>query len=170
MLYSSLIKHQELFAWRKYPMVDKSFELMEKMYIEFSKRFASLESGQQKLDSRIDKLDNRMDKLDNNMSNLDNSTSNLDIRMSNLDSRMSNLDSIMSSLDRRMSKVETTLEHDIKANLQALHERTWDNTLKLKEHNEKLESIENKIDILAMSLNSQDKRIELVESRRKKVR
>ena len=34
----------------------------------------------------------------------------------------------------------------------------------------RLESIESKIDVLAMSVNSQDKRLEIVESKRKKAK
>jgi len=109
-------------------MSDKSFELMEKMYVEFSKKFASLESGQNEITQRLD------------------------------------------SLEAGQKKLETILEHDIKTKLQAVYERASDNTDKLEEHTERLETIENKIDILAMSINSQDKRLEVVESKRKKAK
>ena len=84
--------------------------------------------------------------------------------------RLDSLETGQKKLDNRMSKIETSLEHDIKTNLQALHERAGDNTVKLGDHTERLETIENKIDILAMSINSQDKRLEIVESRRKKAK
>jgi len=102
----------------------------------------------------------------NNSQRLD----NLESGQNKLEHRMGTIDNRMSKIDNRMSKIETTLEHDIKAKLQALHERTGDNTVKLGEHTERLESIENKIDILAMSINSQDKRLEVVESRHKKAK
>ncbi|KUO68679.1 MAG: hypothetical protein APF77_14840 [Clostridia bacterium BRH_c25] len=76
----------------------------------------------------------------------------------------------LDSLESGQKKIETILEHDIKTKLQAVHERAGDNTVKLGEHTERLESIENKIDILAMSINSQDKRLEVVESRHKKAK
>lgn len=93
-------------------MEDKSFELLEKMYSEFSKRFEKLEIGQRKL--------------------------------------------------------ETVLENDIKVNLQALHERSEANTAKLDEHTHQLADINNKLDYLALSVNSQDKRLGVVESSRRK--
>ena len=61
-----------------------------------------------------------------------------------------------------MSRFETILDHDIKSKLQAVHERAGDNTAKLEEHSKELEAIESKIDILAISINSQDKRLEVV--------
>jgi chromosome segregation ATPase len=76
----------------------------------------------------------------------------------------------LDSLETGQKKIETILEHDVKTKLKALHERAGDNTVKLGEHTERLDSIESKIDILAMSINSQDKRLEVVESRRKKAK
>lgn len=63
----------------------------------------------------------------------------------------------LDSLEAGQKKLETTLEHDIMKKLQAVHERAGDNTDKLRDHTERLESIERKIDILAMSINAQDK-------------
>ena len=60
----------------------------------------------------------------------------------------------LDSLETGQKKLETVLEHDIKSKLQALHERADDNTDRLVDHTERLENIENKIDILAMSINS----------------
>jgi len=125
--------------------IDKVYDLMEKVYVE---------------------LQDTKKEVKNNSQEVKNSSQRLD----NLESGQNKLEHRMGTIDNRMSKIETTLEHDIKAKLQALHERTGDNTVKLGEHTERLESIENKIDILAMSINSQDKRLEVVESRHKKAK
>lgn len=75
----------------------------------------------------------------------------------------------LDKLESGQRKVETTLENDIKTNLQALHERAEGNTSKLDdEHSEKLNTIENKLVYLALSVNSQDKRLETIEVLRKK--
>lgn len=66
-------------------------------------------------------------------------------------------------MEAGQKKLEAILEHDIKKKLQAVHERASDNTAKLEEHSKRLENIENKIDILAMSINAHDKRLEVVE-------
>jgi chromosome segregation ATPase len=73
----------------------------------------------------------------------------------------------LDKLESGQRKVETTLENDIKTNLQTLHERAEGNTSKSDEHSEKLNNIENKLDYLALSVNSQDKRLETVEVLRK---
>jgi len=125
--------------------IDKVYDLMEKVYVELQDTKKEVKNNSQRLD-------------------------NLESGQNKLEHRMGTIDNRMSKIDNRMSKIETTLEHDIKAKLQALHERTGDNTVKLGEHTERLESIENKIDILAMSINSQDKRLEVVESRHKKAK
>jgi len=76
----------------------------------------------------------------------------------------------LDNLETGNKKLESILEHDIKGKLQALHERAGQNTDKLIEYSKRLESIENKMDILAMLINSQDKRLELVESKHKKAK
>jgi hypothetical protein len=116
MIYSSCEKQEAV------PMEDKTFELLEKMYSEFSEfrketntRFDNLESGQKKLESG-------------------------------------------------QAKIEVSIEHDIKPSLQALHERAACNTAKLDGHTQRLETVENKLDYLALSVNSHDKRLEVVEA------
>lgn len=68
------------------------------------------------------------------------------------------------SVEARLSKVEIGIENDIKPSLQALHERAAVNTDKLQEHSGRLDAIENKLDYIVLSVNSQDKRLEVVES------
>lgn len=45
-------------------MDDKTFELLEKMYAEFTGRFEKLESGQQKLESGQQQITTRLDKIE----------------------------------------------------------------------------------------------------------
>jgi len=100
-------------------MEDKTFELLTKMYSDFSERF--------------DKVESRLDKLETGQ-----------------------------------KKIETTLENDINNKLQALHEREAINSNKLDDHSKQLAIMNNKFDYLALSINSQDKRLEVVESSRRK--
>ena len=74
------------------------------------------------------------------------------------------------SVEARMSKVEIGIENDIKPSLQALHERAAINTDKLQEHSEKLDTIQNNLDYIVLSVNSQDKRLEVVEGRKMKAK
>ena len=89
---------------------------------------------------------------------------------SEITKRFDNVDSRFDKIEIRLDKIEITLENDIKTNIQALHEGLESNTVKLDEHTERLQTIENKLDYLAMSVNSQDKRLEVVESRKKKAK
>lgn len=100
-------------------MDDKTFELLTKMYGEFSAKF--------------DKVDSRLDKVDS-----------------------------------RLNKIEITLENDIKTNIQVLHERKAINSEKLDEHSKQLTDINKKLDYLILSVKSQDKRLEVIESSKKK--
>ncbi len=97
--------------------MDDTFELLTKMYSEFSEfrkesntRFDKLESGQHQI-------------------------------------------------TQHLTKIETAIEHDIKPSLQSLHERAAGNTKKLDEQSQRLETVENKLDYLALSVNSQEARI-----------
>ena len=71
-------------------------------------------------------------------------------------------------VDSRLSKIETTMEHDIKTNIQVLHEISAANTDKLQEHGKQLDTMNDKLDYLVLSVNSQDKRLEVVERRKAK--
>lgn len=74
----------------------------------------------------------------------------------------------LDKLEVGQKKIESTLENDIKTKLQALHEGLSGNTFKLDEHSERLNTIENKLDYLSLSVNSQDKRLTTIEGSRKK--
>ena len=56
----------------------------------------------------------------------------------------------LDKLETGQNKIETTLENDIKAKLQALHEREAINSNKLDEHSERLNTIQGKLDYLFM--------------------
>lgn len=75
-----------------------------------------------------------------------------------------NMNEFRKETNSRLGKIETTLEHEIKDNLQSLHESSLGNTALLQEHSERLNAIDNKLDYLALSVNSQDKRLEVVEA------
>ncbi len=107
-------------------MDDKTFELLTKMYSDFSKKF-------DKIDSELVGLNSRMQKLETSQ-----------------------------------KKIETTLENDIRSSLQALHEREAINSDKLDEHSKQLDALNSKFDYLSLTVNSQDKRLELVESSKRK--
>jgi hypothetical protein len=109
-------------------MDDKTFELLEKMYSEFTGRFEKLETGQEQITRRLDKL------------------------------------------EVGQKKIDIKLEHDISNSLQSLHEGVAGNTATLKEHTERLNAIENKVDYITMSITSQDKRLKVVESSKKKAK
>jgi tetrahydromethanopterin S-methyltransferase subunit G len=89
-------------------------------------------------------------------------------RFDKVDTRFDKVDTRFDKVEKRLDKIEITLENDIKPSLQALHERAAANTDKLNEHTQRLETVENKLDYLALSVNSQDKRLEVVESSRKR--
>lgn len=82
--------------------------------------------------------------------------------------RFDKVDSRLDNLEAGQKKMETILEHDIKTNLQSLHERAAINTDKLQEHSERLNTIDNKLDYIALAVNSQDKRLEVVESSKRR--
>jgi hypothetical protein len=82
--------------------------------------------------------------------------------------RFDKVDSRLIGLEKGQRKLEITLENDISVKLQALHEREAINSKKLDEHSSRLDNIEGKLDYLALSVNSQDKRLEVMEMSKKK--
>ena len=70
----------------------------------------------------------------------------------------------------RLDKIEIVLEHDVKNSLQSLHEGVAVNTSKLNEHTERLNTIENKVDYIALNVTSQDNRLKVVEASKKKAK
>lgn len=107
-------------------MEDKAFELLTKMYSEFTGFKEDMSAFREETNLKFD----------------------------NAESRLKN--------------IEITLENDIAAKLQALHEREAINSEKLDDHSEQLANINNKLDYLAISINSQDKRLEVIETSKRK--
>lgn len=121
-------------------MEDKTFELLERMYSDITKRLDGLESSQKEFKSGQDELRSGQDELRSGQQ----------------------------QLEKRLTQIETTLEHSIKEKLQALHERESINTDTLAEHGKQLENINDKLDQLFMSSTDQDKRLKVVEASKKK--
>jgi len=109
-------------------MDDKTFELIEKMYSEFTGFRKDMNEFRNETNTRLDKIESKQ------------------------------------------AKVEIIIEHDIKNSLQSLHDGMAGNTATLKEHSERLNAIENKVDYIAMAVTSQDKRLKVVESSGKKAK
>jgi hypothetical protein len=101
-------------------MEDKSFELLFKLYSEFSEFRKDMNDFRKETNTKFDKV------------------------------------------DLRLNKIETTLEHDIKNSIQALHERAAGNTDKLQDNGTQLDNMNGKLDYLVLSVNSQDKRLEVI--------
>lgn len=89
-------------------------------------------------------------------------------RLDSLEGGQNELKSEQQQITQCLTKIETTLEHDIKDKLQSLHERAAANTDKLDNNTQRLDTIENKLDYMVLSVNSQDKRLEVVESSKRR--
>ena len=107
-------------------MKDDTFELLTKMYAEFSEFRKDMNEFGKETNNRLD------------------------------------------NLEVGQSKLEITLEYGVKDKLQVVYESEVANTERLEEHSKRLDTIENKLDYLALSVNSQDKRLEVVELSRKR--
>lgn len=122
--------------------IDKVFDLLEKMYIEFCGRF--------------DKQDKRMDAQD--------------CRFDRLESRMDAHDSRFDRLENRQTKLELAIENDIKPGMKLLFEQAQDNTRLLQEHSKRLDSIDSKLETLTVTVSAQNQRLTLVESGKKRAK
>jgi len=52
------------------PLEYKTLDLLEKMYIEFSKKFESMDKRFDKMDQRFDKMDQRFDSLEKDVTDI----------------------------------------------------------------------------------------------------
>ena len=91
-------------------------------------------------------------------------------RLDVIDSRLDTIDTDVKELKAGQTKIDIKLEHDITNSLLSLHEGMSDHTAQLKEHSERLTSIESKVDYISMAVTSQDKRLKVVESSKKKAK
>ncbi|QNU65480.1 hypothetical protein EHE19_011115 [Ruminiclostridium herbifermentans] len=73
--------------------------------------------------------------------------------------RFDKLESAQQDVVQRLSKLEAKVEHGIEDKLQILGEQGSATTTKLDEHSLQLTNLNNKMDYLALSVNSQDKRL-----------
>ena len=123
-------------------MEDKMFELLTKMYSEFSKRFEILENGQKNLENGQKNLENGQKNLENRQKNLENGQKNLEDRQKNLENGQKNL-------EIRLLKMETMLENDIKPDIKAVYQVQADIVARLDRHELRLKNIEEKVDVLS---------------------
>jgi len=145
-------------------MEDKTFEFLTKMYGEFTE----FRKDMNDFKKEMNEFKEEMSEFKEGMSEFKEGMSEFKEEMNEFKGDMNEFKEDMNGFRKetnsRLGKIETILEHDVKDNLQSLHERSLGNTMLLQKHSERLNAIDNKLDYLALSVNSQDKRLEVVEA------
>jgi len=117
---------------------DKLFNMMEKMYVEFSGKFDKIDGRFDKMDDRFDKMDDRIDKMDS--------------RIDGMESKMATKDDIK-EINRKLVVLENKLDNNGKA----LYDGYMMNS-------EKLTVVEMKVDSLSRKVENQDLEIRVVKN------
>ena len=99
-------------------MEDKTFELLTKMYSEFSKRFDGV-------DKRLDGVDNRLD---------------------GVDKRLDGVDNRLDGVESRLTKLEMVIENDIRKDISALYDGYQKNYEKLTVIERKVDDLSDRVD------------------------
>ncbi|NMA03255.1 MAG: hypothetical protein GX925_00975 [Clostridiales bacterium] len=102
-------------------MEDKTFELIEKMYNEFSKKF--------------DDIDKRFDDIDKRFEGIDKRFEGIDKRFEGIDKRFEGIDKRFDRLEGEVRKTNAIIEHDIMPKITVLFDGH-------KQHTAQLERIE----------------------------
>jgi tetrahydromethanopterin S-methyltransferase subunit G len=140
---------------------DKTFELLERMYAEFSE--FRKESGQ-----RFDNIDNRLDRVEGHVTQVD---KRLDRSDGLVDDKLGKVEGSITQINNRLDKVDghlTRIEIEHGKKLDALfvgYNQTYE---KLQEHDKRFDNIDTKIDKLFDKVSIHDSKLKVLEGGRNK--
>jgi chromosome segregation ATPase len=135
-------------------MEDKTFELLEKMYIEFNKRFDQVDKRFEQIDERFEQIDERFEQIDKRFDQVDKKFEQTDRKIDNNTILLENLRKDMRTVaEGQMSNIEANKRQheDIKENID---ERTDVIEMAVKHNAILLDDVNNKMDDARIDINT----------------
>lgn len=131
-------------------MADDTFELLTRMYADFTSQFKELHGSVASLDSRMISVEGRMASMEGKMSSVES-------RLSTVESKITTIEGDVASLRNEVGKLALKVENDVCRKIDLLFETR-------SEVNYRLDSIENKIDILTTKVDRHDIEIKVIKA------
>ncbi|AGC68514.1 hypothetical protein Cst_c15270 [Thermoclostridium stercorarium subsp. stercorarium DSM 8532] len=131
-------------------MEDKIFDLLEKIYAEFSEFRKETNSRFDTLENRLDNLENRLDKVEN--------------RLDKVENRLGNVENRLNTVEGHITRIEN--EHGQKLN--ALFDGYKQVYETIHEFDKSLAHIGSKLDNLSITVSTHDSKLEVLEGGRKR--
>ncbi|MDM8533750.1 hypothetical protein QUF55_03500 [Clostridiaceae bacterium HSG29] len=145
---------------------DKLFNMMEKMYVEFSGKFDKMDDRFDKMDDRFDKMDDRFDKMDDRFDKMDDRFDKMDDRFDKMDDRFDKMDGRIDGMESKMATKDDI--KDINRKLEVLENKLDNNCKALYDgymmNSEKLTVVVMKVDELNRKVENQDLEIRVVKN------
>jgi len=124
-------------------MADDTFELLTRMYADFTSQFKELHGSVASLDGRMTSVEGKMTSMEG--------------RMTSVESKITNIEGDVASLRNEVGKLALKVENDVCRKIDLLFETR-------SEVNYRLDSIENKIDMLTTKVDRHDIEIKVIKA------
>ena len=138
-------------------MADDTFELLTRMYADFTSQFKELHGSVASLDSRMISVEGRMASMEGKMSSVENKLSTVESRLSSTETKITTIEGDVASLRNEVGRLALKVENDVCRKIDLLFETR-------SEVNYRLDSIENKIDILTTKVDRHDIEIKVIKA------
>ena len=138
-------------------MSDKIYQLLEKMYIEFTGRFEKVDAKFDKVDARFDQVDARFEKVDARFDQVDARFDKVDARFDKVDARFDKLEKEVKQNSKDILRLETVTTEKFGALFDAQ-----------KMTNERLDRIETKLDRFCDKVEDHEIRLQVIDGGKNK--
>ena len=96
------------------------FELMTKMYSDFTTRMDRLETKIEHIDNKVDSLETKVDNLETKVDSLETKVDNLETKVDNLETKVKHIDNKVTIIEQEHGKKLTALFDGYTQNAQKL--------------------------------------------------
>lgn len=138
-------------------MIDNTFELLTKMYADFSLQFKEVKEDIKTLKSDVSTLKDDVGTLKSDVRTLKDDVATLKGSVSKLETTVAKLETKVTKLETSVAKIELKLENDVDRKIDILLETRG-------EVNKRLDNIENKIDIITANVEKHDIEIKVIKA------
>lgn len=86
--------------------LDKVYDLLEKMYMEFTQKFEDMSNQLRKTDSRVDSIEGRLDNIEGKVDSIEGRLDNLEGKVNCIEGRLDNIEGGVQGLKNLITEVD----------------------------------------------------------------
>ncbi len=156
-LFTVVILIDIIFEGSVIKMADDTFGLLTRMYADFTSQFKEIRGKLTNIEDRLTSVEDRLTSVEGRLTSVEGRLTSVESELSSVKGRMSSMEGDVSSLKGMFGKLQLKIENDIDRKIDLLLETRH-------EVNNRLDVIENKIDILTTKVDRHDIEIKVIKA------